>query len=507
MGAFQLAVAYGWWRGPSLRGSRPWVIGIFALSGSATALKGLRLLTEASFVIGPIADRFTNIFLLGLAIAALPISQRLRRPANALLVVLALWLAIAAPAWSILDLSEEWVVSGMEIPLFLAALLAFIALILRLADGSSSGAAAAWLIVLGGIGFRFSELSAIFAYPTDILEPASVLELVRTGIRTLTLPASLLVPGTWLWLRMRGRASEHDVHGEIAVVLVTVGLVFGFTRELLEATVPTAIVFSLGVIRPSAFVAAQGLVATGRLRDAPLLGPFLRGAAVFAASLIGLALGGLWGAGNLSLVFATAFALISFPLVRHLRSGQDRGSRSEPDVHRDIDSQLEPDRVTLPDDWRQQLDEHEEAYRALSTRRRQALRGLSRWQRIHLALLAAPDDDQLPRYERTTPGLHFLTHAPYAEIGTEIERANERAEAILSSLGMDPPGARGSEMEPLIDSQLGRAQGLTSPRVKSYHLTDLGILVAERIREQADLDDLTDDELRTVLGEGLSQTA
>lgn len=220
---------------------------------------------------------------------------------------------------------------------------------------------------------------------------------------------------------------------------------------------------------------------------------------------MGLGLAVLWSVGKSSqIVLAGAFAVFgaSSYIVYGDRpeTGADQGTRGPGATPGDWP--LEHDEVTLPGDWADRTSENYHLFRKQPEGVREGLADLARWERIVLTLDGAPEREGLPPYERTTPGLHFLTHCPYSNIGPEIDRANERAESILEDFELETGSGMAYTDPDLVEGRLGRAEGLDSPRVKIYELTDVGERVAARLRDELGLGDEDPTEVERLVAEG-----
>lgn len=288
-------------------------------------------------------------------------------------------------------------------------------------------------------------------------------------------------------------------------MLLAAGFLFGAARHV--ASVPALFSFlTLDLLRPAAFVGVQALLHPRPFRETQQWAELWQGAIVFVWVLLGFPFSRLLGLSPVAAAAASlGFGVLAVALVavvgRERRGAQAPSSRANPGAEEEggPDWDLDTDRVSPPDDWRERLDAGYEAYRSLDEGTRAAIDDLARWERIVLALEAAPETDGLPPYERTTPGLHLVTHAPYASIGPEIRRTNDRAGRILEQFGIPADRSLERADEPLVEGSMGPARGLDSPRAKSYELTEEGREVARRLREGLDVPDEVD--LLQVLGE------
>jgi len=511
----QLAVAYWWFRGPRLEGTRYWVSGLFALNGLATATEATNLLMAEplGFVkgVGRVSSIWTNFALFGLGLVALRLHERRRTAYLAIVGVFGLSLAVASPFEYMRRAFENTAFTdSIQRQSLSYAIFAGAAGLAYRAGEAEQPRRSLWVLALAGIVFRFAELSIAFNSPPSVdWNPAAPLETYESVMRPLWLVATVGAFGSMLVHRSRGAAVDRPNLYDGAILLFLGGFIFGAGRGAGQIGSLVAF-FSLGFVRPLVFLGVQNQLLDGSFRGTGRWRALRSGGIVFVWVLVGLPVGYLMELTSLSSfliglglgVLAISGLHISARLQAHPQEhGSERGEQDT--APEEPDWPLEPDRVALPDDWKQQIQTGYETYYDLPAQARDNVDELARWQCIVLALWAAPDGDEIPPYERTTPGLHFLTHCPYSSIGPEIARTNDRAEAIVDELDLARPKAASLHGdEPLIESSLGQAEGLSSPRAKSYELTELGDLVAEALRDQVGLAESDDEQILLVLGEG-----
>lgn len=509
LAGLQLAVAYWWWRGPTLEGSRWWIVALFALNGAATVLNlgrrfGAELVLDAT---GGFLDRWSNFALLGFGLLALDVRRRWTRPRRAFLAAVGLLMVAGTGVWMAARLGPLSKPPWTRLATFHSLLLAIVvgsAALLRRFLTWDEGQSPLWGLALAGIGLRYAELSVWLTLPGE-LPPTwtgwvSFTASFGMWIALLSVVAAIVV-GVWRYARDRPQRARTTY--QLALALLLAGLLFGAGRSVDPDVTYLGVVFTLALVRPLVFAEVRSRLAGGHLWTSSIRTTLARGSCAYLAVILGLALATaiglgfqgahLTGAGLLPLgVLAGDFLLRRTPdLVSSTDEERNTGDEDWP---------LDPDEVTLPPDWRERLEAGRRRFRDLDPAVQDALAGLAHWQRILLVLEGTPDGDDLPPYERTTPGLHFRTHCPYASIGPEIRRANERARSIAEDLGVKSgPGSRSLA---LVDEAWGRAQGLDSPRVKHYELTPLGERVAAALREEIGLGDADPEDVARVVGEG-----
>lgn len=509
----QLAVAYWWWRGPYLEGSRTWVSALFGLNGLGTLSKALRLTLDSRLALvdalGSVAESWTNFALFGLGLVALGVHRRRSVVPKALLGLYALFFVLYTPF--------EFLYVAFESPrpalpfsfqattLSLAIIAGALGLIWRTRSAHRTEDVL-WVLALAGIGFRYAELALTFSPPAEFLDQLTIASSTPVGNlgRALRLVAMAAAFGWLLLRRYREPRPARPRLYEISILLVGAGFLFGGAR-ILSSGSDLVIYFSLGFVRPIVFLGVQSQMTETPFWETRQWSHLRTGTIVFLWVLIGLPLGHILQLTSLSSILVGLS--LGVLVLGVLRTASPPPRPEEPSTtgpqEPDRDWPLEDERVALPDDWRRRVEDGYELYRSLEQSTRDEVDGLARWQRIVLALHAAPEDSQVPPYERTTPGLHLLTHCPYASIGPEISRANERADRILDEVDLERPRTASLDIEePLIEGSLGQAEGLSSPRVKSYELTEIGEQVARRLREELGLEDLDDADVRRLVGEG-----
>lgn len=509
LAGLQLGVAYWWWKGPRLPGTRGWVTALFGLNGSATLLNhGSKVLASPLLdALGTLADRPTNVALLALGVIALDPDGRHRRWwGPALLALLALqvpsvaymeWAKLAgAGAPNILRITTTPV-------LFLAAAVGGAALLQRGLRWSSDEDVL-WGLALAGVAVRYADLTAWFFKArrvTQLLDQAPH-QVLRDAAFLLGLAAMVLSAAGLLARYVRDPPDRNRRTYEFVLALVVAGFLYGAARNV-STTTFLGVVFTMALVRPLVFLETRARLDGNHLWSGDLRRTLGTGTCAYLTSLAGVGVAVVVGLGTAG-AFLTAAGLLPLGVLAgtyvqdHGPTPLSPGSRA-PDPE-EGQWPVEAEEITLPPDWRKRLTAGQRAYRDLAPDVRERLDGLSHWERILLALDGAPDGGDLPPYERTTPGLHFLTHCPYASIGPEIRRANARARSIAQELGLDPgPGA---PVQPLVEEDWGRAQDLESPRVKHYDLTPLGRRVAQALREEIGLGDADPEEVARVVADG-----
>lgn len=492
----QFVIAAWWWRGPHLAGSRIAGAALFALNGSAVALRVVGsnpILTVA----GEIVDRLTNVALVGVALALFGLGRGTKA---------ALIFAAAATQAAAIGLGAFLGTQPFVDLLLEAALLASMAIVIAWWAIRPHGEAAAWLVV-AGLSVRFADIAAAQFVPNLLrTAPATDPWLLFQVVAHAAIVAGLIAVVTLALIRNRRGSIQAREAAGAAIALTLAGALFGAARVDLFRDLPIA--FTFLVARPLAFVAAQEVM-DGR----PLVSSSRRwrilaagGLACAISTSLAAAAGVAYGVPDFAaFLIGVGCVGLAFPFLRRLVDiveppKRDTLTARSPSAIRI--SGIESDRVTLPPGWEDQMRADYRNYLALDDSSRRGLDSLSRWERLFLALACCPPlTSPGPSYWRTTPGLHFATHCPYSNIGPELARTNARTGAILESLGLRaaPLGS-----EPLVTSTWGTAEGLRSGRVKAYALTPLGVEVAGRIQERAGVGPLPPDLLRKVLAEGFA---
>lgn len=506
---FQAAVAVWWWKGPYLPGTRGWGAALFGLNGFATFTAAVADPGTVFRNLGNVADIWTNLCQLGFIAAALPALPRMgttRWP-----ILIGCVLSLSAASWGIFvaDLPPGWVALTQELPFLLAMVLAAPAIALQ-ARSPSGPLRRAWLLVLGVLVFRHAEVEMVY-FVGAFLESGfgSAWPIVVDTWLRLVAFASSLAAFAFLLLAWRRERTRDRAELEIALVFVVSGFILG--ALFVQGGAPeTAIWFTLGLVRPVAFLAAQARLAEESLFDRRETRAVIAGTFVLAFALAGL-LGaqGLWGLSErMALLSAVGFAFLGFPVARWVyeRSAREKTLPTSPPSKAGTWS-IEHERVPLPSDWRERVEAGQAAFRASPPGVQDSLKRLARWERIILALDAVPPGTAMNAYERSTPGLHFVTHGAYASIGPEIRRANARWQSILDELGLPRPKVLKDSDEALVVGTWGRAEGTESARARVYDLTPLGRTVAARLRERAGLTGVTPADLARVLGESFGDPA
>lgn len=524
LAALQIAVAYWWWRGEHLEGTRFWVTGLFVLNGVAIALTGGFDLFEVPILkaFKAAADRWTNLFLFAISLVALiPIRNRraLRFGFFGLIGIATAGLTVATPdiamnamanAQGLSYRTPEWFVLLYEAPLWAGAGLILWAAARRL-ETEEGGVRAAWALGLGVLAVRFGELVGLWGVDSVLRlgTMASTGEIASVGVLALNIfraGASIsLFAGFAVLLRNRLRHRSIDPAFDLVLLLTLGGLLFALGFQ--GVSLGLIAFFTLATIRPVGFVAARARLGSRTFLEDPKGRLVLVGALLYLLSVVGVAAGTALGTPPLqALLIGSGITLLIAPGARWaLARLPDEAAPSVGAPGAPPDWPVETDRVTLPDDWEDRLEDGLRSFADLPAQVREELAALARWQRLVLALRGAPEGNPLPAYERTTPGLHLVTQCPYADVGTEIKRANERWEPILEELGLEAPGAVSDPDEPLVRSTWGRAEGLESSRVKIYELTDFGEKAGDAIAAAVGLGDQTSTEVAEVLGEAFPQ--
>lgn len=523
LAAFQFVLAFWWWRGPHLEGTRGWVSGQFLLHGSAALLAGFAVLSDRDWLvtIGELSDLWADVFLVGIAAAAIVHLSGQRWVLAALVAPAVGAIAWVTPGhlWPFLG-AGPIVMPGESLlsvaPVSLAMLIGGPALVYA-AREPEMGDRWPWALALAVLGVRFAEgatrenlprLSALLAGdPTD------------NATSVLLVCASVVMIGSFLALgiqRLRGTSQLARQRLELVITLLAAGFLFGLVRSP-EGGVATLTFFTLGFVRPVGFAAVQSALMGSRAKVAD----HWRGLAATAILMI-VSVAGLVTAETLwetetssSIVVASVFLLLALPIVSRAAMVLERRAveladqvelppaRAAPDAPADPADEpgtdrtlerdwplLEADRVALPEDWAARTEDAFGAFRLLPPDVQEGLANLSRWQRVLLLLDALPEATPANAYERSTPGIHFHTHCPYASIGPEIARANKRWKAIVEEIDLNLPASGSVDTRSaLVLSTWGRAEGLKSGRVKLYELTPLGHRVAEAIASQLGLPD------------------
>lgn len=513
--ALQFAVAYWWWRGPFLEGTRGIVAVLFALNGVVT-LRGVLqpfVAAEAPLrAVAGLADNFTLVMLVLLGTVGIDVGgglPRVRRVGGGTLLA---GYVLLSPFWVLENLGmytmPAWNLLATTGVQLLAGILVATALVRRL-ETDDSLARDAWLLVLAGVGLRFAEFSMAELFPNILIQGpkesiwVNAQQVLRIAMATVIVVA--LIQLIRAYFEDEGPGPVHDM----SLALLLGGLMLGAGRTV-GGDSWVALIFSFAFPRPLAFTAGQARLTGSAWREESRVEELARGALLFAGSLVAVQVGATWLGNPLAAMgFGAALTVMGIPVARRIEvlpgaSATPRRADQTEAASPGKEWPVEDERVALPDDWRDELERRERTYQELPGNVRKNLDGLSRWQRIVLALEGAPDGGDLPAYERTTPGLHYLTHCPYSNIGPNISRANDRWEKILEELNVDGPDLSPGG-EPLIEGSWGRAEGLDSPRVKWYELTDLGEEVAARLREEVGLADRNPQDVALLVGEGFGE--
>lgn len=497
LAGLQLYVAYRWWTGSALPGTRGWIAALFLLNGAATVLQLVPRLDGPAFggFLASVASRWTNIALLGFGLAALDIDDEWTRPRRLLAAPLALvavggiyasWLGHVgtAPDWKKL-------VGGQVL---LLAIVVGAAALVRRARRWGQDPNPVWGLALGAVGLRYAELAAWLSSPPKVPDPAlGAIAFSNDVLKLLALVAMAAAGLVLLAWYLRDPPTYRRGTYELMLAFLGAGFLYGAARAIGDPSW-FAVVLTFTLVRPLAFLEAQARLDDARLWTHPSGRAVRLGACSLAAVLLGVGIAAATGfttdgrllVGGALLPFGAWLGhAVDAELYRSSSPlGPSPSDGSVDDPHWPVDA----DRLPLPEDWEDRLAEGYRAYRALPDEVRQAVDDLAYWERLLLALEGAPEGDKKPPYERTTPGLHLQTHCTYASIGPEIQRANERADVIAAAHDVDTPGPGGAKMG-LVEDSYGRAQGVDSPRAKFYRLTPLGERVAAAVRERVGLGD------------------
>lgn len=508
LSALQFAVAYWWWKGPFLEGTRGWVTALFALNAVVTLrpVIGPAFQDPAVwFEVAATADRYTLVTLLAVGTTGLGLQDRFPRASRTALGTILLVFLVLTPYWFLLALAGESLPAWNNFLMTATQLVAGIAIALGIvvrARRPPSAARDAWLLALAGAGLRYADLSMKELFPTVLVEgmtgsgfwiPNQLLRVVMVGALVAAF-AALLLP------YFRDATTPSLAH-DASLAFLLGGLVLGAGRALGPGNF-SALIFSFAFLRPLAFVGSQVTLEEGSWDRSSQPRRLALGAALFAGSVVAVQIGDAWATSvPAALGFGAAVVVVAVPLLRRVDVPVPALPETQPGDGDRGRWPIEEERVALPDDWERTLEERLEAYQELPPGTREALDDLTRWERITLALDGAPDGNPLPPYERTTPGLHFTTHCPYSSVGPTISRANDRAGAIRDEMDIRPPDSPTGD-ESLVEGSWGRAEGLDSPRVKHYELTPLGERVAAALRERVGLGDADPGEVAQVVGEG-----
>lgn len=492
--ALQLLVAAWWWRGPALSRMRTPVAALFVLNGIATALTALgHYQPEPVLRAASLADRWTDVFLLAVCLAALPTRFLPRILYTGILAASGGFLLLT----QLVDVGAAWGDPNLgEAVLLVAMMTAGAALALPREDGVQ---AQATLLVVAVLAMRFIEIAGSI-FVNYWLNVASTDTLLPSGIGRAAAVAALLVGGAMTVARAGRRAAPM---GARPAALALVAGAFLAVSSSAGATPRTLVYFNIGLVRPLWFVWVMALLAGSGWRG-PRWSILAVGSLAAGVSLVALAVAEvMWRLpGTASIAFALGVSLVVLAWGLHWRLRTRARSvvvdaTPSPENESFVDA-----RATLPSDWREQVENARNVYATLPPSAQAHLAQLSRWERLVLALSTVPDE--LPTaYERTTPGLHLITHCPYSLIGPEISRANGRLRVICDGLGVRPP--QGSIR--LVERRWGPAEGLRSRRASLYRLTPTGRAVAEALRRRIGACDWPASTLRAAVGEsfGLSK--
>lgn len=488
--ALQILVAFWWWRGPSIRGTRASVTSLFALNALAAALATLSSLLGSIHLhlIGAAIDILTNPVLFWIGLSSIPWLER--RPWWRRALCGSAWgvgaLAIAGRIGLFSVVSRTPMLDILvNVPLVGAAVAVALGLVARSRIPATDAQSRAWLLALSGLLVRMADLgTSVFLYALISgktpggAEWGTFLALQTVGTAAAFVSVAVLV------IALLSSPTGRRELLEVGAVVGIAGLAFGAARS--GTTGLNATYFTVAMLRPLLFVAAQVELDGRRFTDARDRRWRIVAAAGVGlfAGLLGVILGeSVWHFTPVGSMFTgVAFLISTLPLARRLATSKavTVGSGGPTSGAEEERWPLDVDRVSLPPDWRQSVDANYKAYLSLPHEVTRRLQGLARWERILLALRDAPDGEGPPAYERTTPGLHLATHCPYAAIGPEITRANARSASILAEGGISYDHRLPQLL--LVESSWGSAAGLKSGRVRSYRLTPMGKQAADRLR-------------------------
>lgn len=452
LAALQFIVAVWYWQGPYLERTRGWVVWLFGLNGLATLLAAVATLagTPALLPFADAVDVWTNLPLLGLAVALLPL--RLGRAAAAALFLSAAAVLLfssasllAAPARALSDPAVSALLR--ELPL-LAAIVATSLALWPAAKGRD------WprLLIAGALAMRFAEL-ATSTFLARLMNDGFTREapvLIADIARSVAIASLLVAAGVLLHLRLRRPSAAID----LAASLLLAGFLIGFARASITPAA-TLLYFTIAFVRPLAFVAAMSVASGAGLFGDLRWGRLLPMGTSFVAGLVGLEIArAVWGLDPAAATLvAGAFATVTLVVLRAwtFREGElvEGGRQTSGPARNGMEGERPPQSSVL-------------------------LHSLNYWERLAVVLYIWKD---VPpnAFERTTPALAAMTGVPYTSIGAETGRTNAR---IAREVG-------GPSEYAVFRSTWGRAEGLASPRAKVYWLTPAGETLAQGVLTRA----------------------
>jgi hypothetical protein len=507
--SLQLGVGTWWWQGPALDRTRGWVVALLVLNGVSTLLNGLdvRAGLPALSAASVFLDRWTNFVLVGVGLVAADPGDRLGRPGRVVLAALAGAFLVATPIHAFGSDPPPATEALFTTSLVAAGLLVVVGLLRRARAEAPNPFV--WALLLSGLGFRLGELGIAFFNPGALAASDALAGLVHDA--TLRVGLALVPVGAIVALAIAGIDGERGEREPLALagVLWILGIFVGFARRSISAP-PSFVFFTLGVVRPAAVLASQARLQATPFTSTARARTLATGVAAGLAAALGLGLASVWGlTGTAAIVLSLGLAMFGGAVAHLARSVTDGADPAREDAaggsgEEPIEWPLDEEQVTLPADWRERTRANFELFREQPPAIRERLAGLSRWERLILALDgASADEEGLPAYERTTPGLHFRTQCPYSAVGQEITRVNERAGRVLTERGLE---AGKPTMAPprLVEDRMGRAEGLTSPRAKIYELTPEGRRLARAIREEVGLEERSAETVARLVAEGFA---
>lgn len=238
----QFVVGYWWWQGPWLDGTRTWIAGLLGFNGASALLKALVGWTgvQAFQHLSLFTDRWTNLFLLGVALVASDPLDAHRRERRIFLGSLGLLFLGAVPLRSFTRILRTPLRFFFTTTLFLAAAFTVVGLVRR--TGSEAPEAGVWALVLSGVGFRYGELGVRFFHWSQVTNLSSPLPwgldsiLLRVG-----LPVAAFLASGVLAHRLRQETSEEARQLLLAALMLWVfGLLVGYARRTRRRRSPSS---------------------------------------------------------------------------------------------------------------------------------------------------------------------------------------------------------------------------------------------------------------------------
>lgn len=482
-----LAVAAVWMRGPGLGGTKGWgaallVLNAVAILGFALVQEGIAPAEGLRHRLASWIDRVSDVALLALTL----VICRVPRPwSTGAITVAVVAIALVTPHHLLASQSAHpaWVAVLRELPLEMAIIGLAPALAWRVRQPSRVGWPA--VLILSALALRYANVASLYwSHKLWTPPPPGTWELfgeVPAMIACVSLGSLLIYLVGRLYIC---KGTERDETAALCGALV-VGLLYGIALKLGVGELSTA-TFTMGYIRPAAFLLANRFLADANQNVAMPAPEALVGALLASLAAV-------WGASAGWQLPTPAALLISS--AAGIVSGGAIWLWMMPTARAAADVKFAPDvRVPLPDDWDLRVRVAMDRFQGLAAETQARVRALRRWERLLLAVDAA---SSLPprAFERTTPGLHLISQAPYAQIGPELKRANGRRDRIVADLGLGVPDG------PLWRTESGGADGLASKRALRYDVLPAGAAVATAIRERLGLERLPREEIAQVAGE------